>query len=460
MLVHDLLARYQQKEPIPLMTWGLLEYALTPEFLNDLFERSVLKQYTRKLLFSDIVSLMSTVVTGVHASVHDAFRRQWENHGISFQAFYDKLNGLEPTLCETLVRESAQRLGNVIEALDAIPPPPVQGYRTLILDGNALAATEHRLEPLRQIGSAPLPGKSLVILDAQRMLALEMIPCEDGHAQERSLSDAILARVRPRDLFIADRNFCTVKLLCGIEERGGSVLIREHKALPWTALEPPKPCGVTADGDFWEQQIRVDFKDGTSSTMRRVVLRLRKKTRDGDTDLVVLTTLPADVSDAQRVMELYRTRWTIETLFQVLTTTLRCEVSTLGYPRAALFVFAVALTAANVIATLRAAIRSIHGAAAEAVLSTFYLVGDIQGGYRSLLVGFGAEIVAAHARMTLSELVGFLRTCAHHVNLRLYRKAPKRPRAAPSKRPPAPPDQPHVSTFRILKQTKHKKSSP
>jgi hypothetical protein len=458
MLVNDILARYQQKEPVPLMTWALLEYSLTPEFLNDLFDRTVLKQYTRKLLFSDIVSLMSTVVTGVHSSVHDAFQRQWKQHGISFQAFYDKLNGLEPTLCETLVHESAQRLNDVTEALGALEAPPVPGYRTLILDGNALAATEHRLKPLREIGSAPLPGKSLVILDAQRKSAVEMIACEDGHAQERSLSDELLKRVRPGDLYIADRNFCTAKLLCGIEERGASVLIREHKSLPWTALEPLTACGVTENGVFWEQTVRVDFEDGNCTTMRRIVVQLPKKTRDGDSEIAILTTLPKEIADTQRVADLYRTRWTIETLFQVLTTTLRCEVSTLGYPRAALFAFAVALVAANIIATLRAAIRSVHGAAAEAMLSTFYLVGDIQGGYRSLLTGFAAEIVAEHARMTRAELVTFLQTCARHVDLARYRKAPKRARSTSTKRPPAATDQPHVSTARILKQIKRKKS--
>lgn len=458
MFVPDLLARYQRKEPVPLMAWALLEHALRPEFLDDLFARTALKQYTRKLLFSDIVALMSTVVTGVHSSVHDAFRRRWEHQAISFQAFYDKLNGVEPSVCEALVRESAQRLDAVIEALGAVPPPPVPGYRTLILDGNALSATDHRLKPLRDIGSAPLPGKSLVILDAQRHLATEMIVCEDGHAQERSLFDEVLARVRPRDLFIDDRNFCTTKLFCGIEERGGFTLTREHRLLPWTSLEPPVSRGVNENGAFWEHPVRIDGEGGASVIARRIIVRLPKKTRNGDTELALLTTLPEKDADTQRVAELYRSRWTIETLFQVLTTTLRCEIQSLGYPRAALFAFAVALTAANIIAALRAAIRSVHGAEAEAMLSTFYLVGAVQGGCQSLIQGFAREIVAPYAGMARSELVSFLRSCAEQINLRTYRKAPKRPTKARKKRPAAPPDQPHVSTARLLKAAEQKSS--
>ena len=460
MFADDLLARYQQKEPVPLMAWALLNHALRPEFLDDLFDRTVLKQYTRKLLFSDVVRLMSTVVTGVRSSVHDALQADWKTGGVSFQAFYDKLNGLEPTLCESLVRESSQRLGSVMETLGAIPDPPVPGYRTLILDGNALGATEHRLKPLREIGSAALPGKSLVILDAQRALATEMIVCEDGYAQERSLSDQVLNRVRPRDLIIGDRNFCTSKLLCGIEEQGGYFLIREHKSLPWTALEPPAARGVTENGAFFEHRVRIDFRDGTSTTARRIIVRLPKKTCDGDTELVILTTLPADDADAFRVAELYRTRWTIETLFNVLTTTLRCEVSTLGYPRAALFAFAVALVSSNLIAALRTAIRSVHGANAEVLLSTFYIVGAVQRGFQTFLDGVGAEAIAMREHMTQTELALFLKTCAAHIDLSRYRKSPKRPPGTPKKRPPAPPDQPHVSTARILKEAQRKKSSP
>ena len=146
-----------------------------------------------------------------------------------------------------------------------------------------------------------------------------------------------------------------------------------------------------------------------------------------------------------------RQSFTRQTLFQVLTTTLRCEVNTLGYPRAALFVFAVALVAANTVSALRAAIRSVHGGKAEAMLSTFYIVASIQAGCSTFFDGFGAAIVAPYARMTKAELVIFLQTCARHINLAHYRKAPTKPkRARQKKRPPAPSDQPHVSTARIL----------
>ena len=50
--------------------------------------------------------------------------------------------------------------------------PLLAGSAVRILDGNALAATEHRLKVLRDVGAAPLPGKSLVVLDPDRRLVV------------------------------------------------------------------------------------------------------------------------------------------------------------------------------------------------------------------------------------------------------------------------------------------------
>jgi len=43
------------------------------------------------------------------------------------------------------------------------------------------------------------------------MLAVDIFPCEDGHAQERSLFDEVLPTVEEEDVWIADRNFCPLK---------------------------------------------------------------------------------------------------------------------------------------------------------------------------------------------------------------------------------------------------------
>lgn len=445
-MLEKLFERLQERSPILMMVWALLENTLTPEFLDGLFERSKVKQYTRLLFFSDIVALMSTVVTGVHTSVHEAFKRNVLEKSISFVAMYGKINRIEPNTCALLVHEVAQRLRGLIEQLGAKLPALIPGYATRILDGNALGGTDHRIKVLRDTRSAPLPGKSLVVLDAELQLATHMIPCEDGWAQERSLFDRVLKIVKAGELWIADRNFCTAEFLYMLTERGAKFLIRQHAGLRWNSLEPLVfPEGVK----IAEHRVSIPWGNG-EIIARRIVVRLETPTRDGDLELCLLTTIPPEHADAALIAQTYHERWGIENLFHVLTTTLRCEIKSQGYPKAALFAFAVALVAANIMATVRAGIRAVHGREQEALLSNFYLVRDVQRKYDSLEEGFTPEALAERARMSPEVLVAFLLTCAQHVCLEAYRKAQARP-GRRTKRPRGTPnDPPHVSTARLL----------
>jgi hypothetical protein len=53
----------------------------------------------------------------------------------------------------------------VIVAMKGERLPLLPGYRLKYLDGNCLAASEHRLKPLRETSAGPLPGKSLGSVD-------------------------------------------------------------------------------------------------------------------------------------------------------------------------------------------------------------------------------------------------------------------------------------------------------
>ena len=72
------------------------------------------------------------------------------------------------------------------------------------------------------------------------------------------------------------------------------------------------------------------------SGFRRITVKLKTPTRDGDAEIHLLTNLfrPWRVS-ALKVAALYRKRWTLEQAFYELTIYLRCELNTLGYPKAA-----------------------------------------------------------------------------------------------------------------------------
>src|SRR4051794_10007562 len=295
--------RFLQQAPISVMYRALLERALDPHELDRLFEHEATHQYTRELLFSTVVELMAAVVLGVKPSVRAAYLASLGEIAASLTALYEKLKGIEAGVCRALVRDTTGRLEPLIRHLDATLPDPVPGYRAKILDGNHLAGTEHRVPATRTTRAAALPGQALVVLDPATMLVLDVVPCEDAHAQERSLVDQVLPGVEPGDLWIADRNFCTTRLLFGVLAGGGSFLIRQHKStLYWEEVTTWAEAGRVAPGWVSEQAIRVTEPDsGSVVELRRIRLALDSPTRGKDKELFLVTDVPAGRAKATRL---------------------------------------------------------------------------------------------------------------------------------------------------------------
>jgi hypothetical protein len=234
MLLGQIFERFANGSPLSVMLRGSLEYALRPELLDQLFATISVRQYTNKLLFSTLVDVTALVVCRIHPSHNAAYQANSAQIGVSLRALYDKLDHTEPTVSATLVHHIGERLIPVVQQLQAGLPPRLTGYRLRILDGNHLAATQHRLKELRPLRSGPLPGQALVVYDPQWRMVTDVVPCEDGHAQERALLDAILPLVQPKDVWVADRNFCTTNFLFGIAARHGFFVIRQHaQTLHW-----------------------------------------------------------------------------------------------------------------------------------------------------------------------------------------------------------------------------------
>ena len=176
--------------------------------------------------------------------------------GTSFQAVYGKLGRFNPAVSEALLRHSAQRCGQVLALLPQARSEPLAGYRMRVLDGNVLAGSEHRLTPLRQWLNACLPGKSLVVYEPGFGLVTDLVLCEDAYTQERALVRQLLPRVQANDLFVADRNFCTPRLVFGVSRKEAFILVRQHRrSLPCQALGQLKKCGQTDTGVVYEQVV-------------------------------------------------------------------------------------------------------------------------------------------------------------------------------------------------------------
>lgn len=459
MLFDAMFEPFLRESPLSVMARATVQHAFSPAELDALFIRTADRGYTKELLFSTTVELMSLVVGGKAVHVQAAFRQMQERIPVSLKSVYEKIQKIEIGVSAGLVSHISGRCEELVAALGGARTPLLPGFRARILDGNHLAATQRRLKVARGRTAGPLPGQSLVILDPDSALITDIVPCEDAHTQERALIDRVFPLMQERDVWIADRNFCTTEFLRETAERRACVVVRRHGNLSVEAVcEGGIACeyGVeveTERGWVSERPVWICRDGRRIRRMREVRVRLRKPTEDGDRMVEILTDLPADVS-AVRVAEIYLNRWRIEGAFHELTVALNCETNTLGYPRAALFGFCVAVCAYNVLSVLKAALRAVHGEKkVQEEVSGYYIALEWATVFAGMMIALPGPKWEVFGRMSADEFARHLRDWAGRINLLRVKKSPPR-RPTKVKSPRIKDRSPHVSTARLLEEAK------
>jgi len=434
------------------MVRASLERMLSPSRLDQIFHDHAVEQYERELLFSSLVEVMARVVTRIEPSVLSSYRALKDKLGVSDEAIYQKLRLVETTVSEAMVRDSFANAAGVLQQLGADDASWVGRRRVKILDGNYLQATERRIAELRTMWDAPLPGRALVVWDQQTRLVENVFLTEHGLASERSLIQDVLKTVAAGDVWIADRNFCTLGFLFGLAARQAHFVIRQHGQLQGILQGNRLRVGETDKGEpVWEQAVTITY-EGKQRTIRRITVELKQPTRDGDKEIHIFTNLTAREVSATKVAELYAKRWTIEVVFLELQTALRCEVHTLGYPRAALFAFCVALLLQNTFSMLQGSLRSVHGQkTVDEQVSAVLLSQELRKTYDGMMVQVPPVHWEEISYMPLKSFASLLKEWAQQMDLTRYRKTPRGPKIPQPKRTPRSKGG-RVSTMTILKQ--------
>jgi hypothetical protein len=445
----DILNVFAEATPIAVIVRGLLERFLNPAVIDEWFESVRGRQYTKQILFSSILGIMLQVVCRVKKNVNVAYRDS--DIGASVVAVYDKLKNTELKTLQELVRFVAHQASDVIQEIGGCAQALLPGYRIKYLDGNCIEATNHSLKDLRDTKAAPLPGKSLVVFEPELGLVTDVFPCEDGHAQERSLLGPVIERFEAGDCCIADRNFCVSSFLSALNDNGAFFIIRQHASLPFEEVSEWIQIGQTETGTVFEQWVTIPRQGQDPLLCRRIRVDLDQPTRNQEKQLFLLTQLPKDVSAIQ-VTQLYRTRWTIETVFQKLESYLNSEINTLAYPKAALFGFSAALIAFNIYAVAMAAVRAAHPEVnVKETVSDYYIAEEIASVTDGMEIAVPESDWTIFVEVSLFELGQIILYLAKKINLEKFRKQQRGP-----KKTPAPKTRfagkPHVSTARVLAQ--------
>ncbi|WP_041622426.1 hypothetical protein [Oscillatoria nigro-viridis] len=120
--------RFVQKTPITIMVRGLMERILSHEQMDSIFEKNAQSQYTRELLFSSLVDMMSLVVCGIYPCVNAAYRHKATELNVSRRAVDQKLSGIELAVSAAVLRETSASMATLMELIGGVPHPILSGY--------------------------------------------------------------------------------------------------------------------------------------------------------------------------------------------------------------------------------------------------------------------------------------------------------------------------------------------
>jgi len=449
MWMEQVFERFVERSPFSVMTRATLEHLFADSFLDQVFRDHADAQYERELAFSAVATLLTQVVLRVRPSVRDAYRRSDAPIPATLKSVYEKLRHVEAAVCQELLRQTAARAAAVLACWpEAARPDPVPGLRLRVLDGNYLAGTQKRLKPLRGEGAAALPGMSVVMRDDRTGLLCRLACREDAYTNERALAGELLGWVEAGDLIVAGRNFCCLDFLRGLADRKAFFVIRHHEQVRLTRRARLRRLGRTKRGAVCEQQVEAGPQ---GLGLRCVVIELDEPAEDGETEVRLLSNVPAEKAGGLALAEAYLRRWRIEHSFQELTEQLRCEVDTPGYPKAALLGFSLAACAYNLWAVVKGALAATHGQGkVEEGLSSHALAQEVSQDTSGLQIALPPPFWERFAGMSSTEMAVWLKETARRVPWHRYRKSKRGPSKPPPPKRKGGRRRTHVSTARIL----------
>src|SRR5262249_58417980 len=171
---------------------------------------------------------VADVVLGFCENPNQSYKRHKEKIGASIVAYYGKLNRVEPAISEGAVDFSFCKAGELLREMRVPMQKVLKGYKCSILDGNHLQKTEKRLDVLRGLVAAALPGTVVAKFNLEQQLFERAYLLEDAHAQESTVLDRVVADLSVNELLIADRHFCIAKFLLDVAAALGFFVIRQH----------------------------------------------------------------------------------------------------------------------------------------------------------------------------------------------------------------------------------------
>ena len=99
MILGTVFEQFIKESPISVMARATVEHAFSASALDELFKQKAELGYTRDLLFSTTVELMSRVVCGKAPHVQSAYQHILDRVPVTLKCVYEKLQLLTARFC-------------------------------------------------------------------------------------------------------------------------------------------------------------------------------------------------------------------------------------------------------------------------------------------------------------------------------------------------------------------------
>lgn len=444
----------EKVSPLTVLVRGAVERWLAPPILAQIASDCSISNYERKVTLQALTAIMLDAVLGMQPTVHAAAIARRDEWSGSIQALYAKFGRIDPKFSIGLVKRTAEGI------LPLMTSPRMAGkpgnVSIKVLDGTMPDGSEHRLGVLRELAAAGLPAQAVIVYDLRTGVCDRVAVDEDAYASEKVLAEALLQEAATDEIYIADRGFCTCRLIGQLLEREISFIFREHAYdLVYEEESPERYCGRCSTGAVLEGEVRLcDRLRKCTWDLRRIHVRLDAPTQSGEKDLWLLTNLPHDCL-AVEIAELYGQRWQVERHFHFIKRELHGQMPSLGEPRAAIFALCVSLAAGNLLAFVKQLQPEKKPDQQRPTLSGYYLALEISRSYAAIEALTTPRDWRSVAELSSRSFCTWAMTLATGISWSRYVTHPRGPKQRPPPRLSGK-HRHHFSTYRLLQTKKEK----
>lgn len=353
----------------------LLGYALDDDFLNGCFHEHRGHCYEDTLSFPELVEILTDALLVHHGSARQALMGAQKNGilPVCKEAFYGKLRRLPLKLSVAFMTDASRRLNDLLPVQNNPLPISLHDFQVRIIDGKKTKRVAKMLKLTRTQAGQLFGAKLLACYDPATRLIATISAHADGETNDAPLVPELLTNLRAQPtgrpaINVADSQFCDLVQISQYRKAGEHFVLRHHPKLHFHADAAMPPRTFT---DAKGRRLTEEYGWlGSPSDKRRCFVRRITWTRSTHKDMCIVTDLtqrmPGQEGDipepipAADLIDLYLTRWTIETVFQDVTTIFGLKKLIGSTPEATAFQAAFCMVVYNAIMVVKSYVAAVQ----------------------------------------------------------------------------------------------------